>query len=365
MATAPTFIPNDPQAIVSEMIAFYENETGKKLQPAQVEQLIINMASYRESVLRNQFNLAARGMLVNYAIGAMLDELAALVGVTRLPATVAEVTIRFEVNTGATVTIPQFTRVASKDGTAIFRTKADTTITPSMTVADVVCESEVAGSAYNGYAIGTITEIMDPVPFVTAASNMDVSAGGADIETDDHFRDRIKLAPNQFSVAGSRDSYKYWAFTAHPNIIDVDITSPSAGIVRIYVLGKNGDTPTEILDAVETVCNGDKIRPLTDTVQVMAAVPIDINIEVYINPLTTYSVSDVQDRVTAALEALKADREAKMGLDLRLSRLIATCMVEGVYDVTIANPTSDTDVDPGQVIRVSAINVNMSDPFDP
>lgn len=364
MATAPTFISNDPSVIVAEMIAYYEDLVGKTLQPAQVERLIINMASYRESVLRDQFNLAARGMLVNYAIGAMLDELAALVGVTRLPAAIAETTIRFEVNTGATVTIPQFTRVQSKDGTAVFRTKEDVDVTPSMTVVDVICESEVAGEAYNGYAVGSITEIMDPVPFVTAASNIEVSTGGSDSETDDKFRERIKLAPNAFSVAGSRDAYKFWAFTAHPGIVDVQVTSPSAGVVKIYVLDQDGGAAPGIISAVETVCNGEEIRPLTDTVIVEGVTPVEVDIVVYVNPLTSADPADVVDRVTAAIEALKVERQSKMGQDLRLSKLIATCMIDGVFDVLIASPSSDVTVNAGEVLRIASIVVTPSDPSD-
>ena len=61
-------------------------------------------------------------------------------------------------------------------------------------------------------------------------------------------------------------------------IIDVAINSPSAGVVNIYPLTKDGNPSEEILEIVEKYLNEDKIRPLTDKVQVLSPEKKDFSI---------------------------------------------------------------------------------------
>lgn len=69
----PEFINRDPQTIIAEMKADYEARTGKTLEPAQVETLLINAFAYRESLLRNQIQDAALQNLVAFARYPMID----------------------------------------------------------------------------------------------------------------------------------------------------------------------------------------------------------------------------------------------------------------------------------------------------
>jgi hypothetical protein len=50
------------------------------------------------------------------------------------------------------------------------------------------------------------------------------TANGTDDETDEELRERIRLAPSQFSVAGPTGAYKFFAKSAHPSIVDVSVT---------------------------------------------------------------------------------------------------------------------------------------------
>ena len=54
----PNFIDRDPDVIIQEWIQLYEEKSGKTLQPAQLERLIIDVGAYRESVLRNKIQEA-------------------------------------------------------------------------------------------------------------------------------------------------------------------------------------------------------------------------------------------------------------------------------------------------------------------
>ena len=75
----PSFIDRDPQAITAEIVAQYEQLTGKTLYPAQVERLLIDVIAYRETLVRIGIQEAAKQNLVAYARAPMLDYL------TRIP----------------------------------------------------------------------------------------------------------------------------------------------------------------------------------------------------------------------------------------------------------------------------------------
>lgn len=80
----PSFIDRDPEAVTAAMVASWEAATGKTLYPAQVEALLVDMVSYRESLVRIGIQEAAKQNLVTYARAPMLDHLGQLVGCTRL-----------------------------------------------------------------------------------------------------------------------------------------------------------------------------------------------------------------------------------------------------------------------------------------
>lgn len=64
-----------------------------------------------------------------------------------------------------------------------------------------------------------------------------------DVESDAQLRERIKLAPSQYSSAGSRSSYKFYAKSANAMITDVSVSSPVPGSVLIVPLTNEEETP--------------------------------------------------------------------------------------------------------------------------
>ena len=211
-----SFVDTNPDTVVASLIGFYEGLTGKKLQPAQVERIQFNSVAYRLSLLLNQVNETANQCLVAFAIGPALEALAILVGVTRLPATSAQCIVRFLLVDGHTaLTIDQGIRVQSIDGQAVFTTIETLAVSAADTYIDVKCECTKDGGVGNGYTPGKVNIILDPRPYVTSATNLDITNGGADEETDVELRERILLAPSAFSVAGPKGAYKFWAKSAH------------------------------------------------------------------------------------------------------------------------------------------------------
>lgn len=346
MAQAPDFIERDLQVIIDEMIADYEQRTGRVLQPAHVERLLINAFAYREQLVREKIQYAATQNLVDFSSAPVLDYLGQLVGVSRLAASSATVTIKFTLVDGhGGVTIPEGTRVATTDGQAVFRTTTDYIVAPGINIVEVEAANVEEGSSGNGYAIGTITQILDPQAFISLAANMDISGGGAAQEGDEALRERIKLAPGSFSNAGSRGAYTFFALSASPSIIDVAVLGPpdiAPGQVEIYPLMEDGSvTPNTVLDAVDAAVNSEKVRPLTDTVTVLAPTLVSYGIDVEVTILTDADSSTVQDEIEAKLNAFILAKRQSLGQDIMVNQVIAQCMVEGVYNITLIEPNAD------------------------
>ena len=69
----PTFVERDPAVIMAESKAKLEELLGRELQPAQVEQLILNFVVFRETLLVNRFNAGMRQMLYQFSTAPILD----------------------------------------------------------------------------------------------------------------------------------------------------------------------------------------------------------------------------------------------------------------------------------------------------
>jgi len=369
-----SFVDTNPDTVVNQLVTYYEGITGKKIQPAQIERMVFSSTGYRLGLLLNQINEAANQCLIAFAIGPALEALAELVGVTRLPASSAQCVVRFTLvdGHGALVMSPGM-RVQSIDGQAAFSTIETINVLPEDTFVDVKCECSKTGIVGNGYAIGNINIILDPKPYVSTASNVDATNGGADDETDTELRERVLLAPSAFSVAGPKGAYKFWAKSAHPTIVDVAVTIGHdtegdiiPGQVDIFPLLLGNATPsTEIIDAIYAICNDDKIRPLSDTVVVKSPTKTDYAIVVNLTILTDAISADVQNQVMAKLEAYRDARANKLGIDVVVNQIIGVCQsVAGVYTTAVASPSASIVAGESAFTNCTGITVNITGTAD-
>lgn len=337
----PSFIERDPQAITAEIVAQYEQLTGKTLYPAQVERLLIDVIAYRETLVRIGIQEAAKQNLVAYARAPMLDYLGELVGVTRLPAQPAKTTLRFTFAAALAtdLLIPTGTRVDGGDGSATFATDADVTLLAGQLSIDVAATCEEPGTVGNGWLSGQISTLVDDLGAIdVTAVNTTTSANGFDEEGDDRLRERIKLAPESFTTAGSRLAYRFHALKAHQSIIDVAVLSPAPGEVRLYPLLTTGLPDANMLSLVNATCSAERVRPLTDQVETLVPIRIDYSIDAQLVLYATANQATTLAAVQAAASAFAADRAAGLGRDVVPSQLTATLSVSGVYQVVLNSP---------------------------
>jgi phage-related baseplate assembly protein len=204
----PTFI-NDadglsPNLILADMVAAFQAAAGRTQQPAQVERLLINLYTYRESLVRNAIQYAGQQNLLAFAVFPMIDYLGQLLGVSRLGAQGAVTTLQFTLQNALTLsyTIHAGTRAGTADGAFVFATGAGLIVPAGMTVATTTATCTAAGPNAIGYLPGQVNVLLDPNVLIASVTNTTTSGGGSAPETDDHLRTRIQAAPNQFSVAG-------------------------------------------------------------------------------------------------------------------------------------------------------------------
>lgn len=344
----PNFIDRNPEIVTSQLIETFETKTGRTLYPAQVERLIIDLIAYRETLIRIAIQEAAKQNLLAYARYPMIDYLGELLNVTRLEAQPAVCTLEFTLEEAQEfdVTIPSGTRVETKDGEYIFTTDEEVVIpggeTTPVTSVEVTATCSETGSGANGYLAGEVNSLVDPVAYIDTVENTDETSGGAAQESDDAFRERIKLAPEAFSNAGSKGAYEFHAKSASAAITDVAVSSAIPGEVDVYILTEDGLPSEEILDLVDEALNDESVRPLTDTVNVLAPSSVNFTIVATVTPYDTADLETMQTAIEEALDDYIETMKAELGKDIvpsQITTILGT--ISGVYMVELTSPVYD------------------------
>lgn len=347
----PKFLETDQQAVLESCIREYEELTGRTLYPAQSERLLINLIAYREHLIRVGIQEAAKQNLVRYARAPMLDMLGDIVGVTRLPAATASCAVRFSLEEPLTedLGIPAGVIIYSRDGGQRFVTREACRIPAGEPAADTFADAAEPGEAGNGILPGGLSRLADPLAdAAVTVTNTETSSGGSDAETDEHLRERIMLAPEAFSVAGSRLAYRYHTLSASPQIVDVGVLSPEPGVVELYPLTADGLPGAALLALIQAHVSGEKVRPLTDTVHVLPPESLPATVRAELTLYTWADEGSVREAATAALAAWMEERRRQLGMDIVRSQLVAVLSVYGVYRVELMEPAADQEAGPSQ-----------------
>lgn len=361
----PDFISRDPQAITSEMIAWWETQTGKTLKPAQIERLFINMLAYRETLLREQIQDAAMQNLVDFARPPMLDYLAKLVGVVRLPAATARCVASFSLKNPATTQIVLPVGTQFGNGQVGFATTEQAIIGVGQISATANATCTTAGAIGNGWQIGQLNEwLNDNFIDGLTVSNSSVPSGGADVESDAGLRERIFLASEAFTNAGSRAAYAFFARSVSQTIIDVAVTTRGYGRVLVYVLTDTGLPSATLLELVEAKLTGEKLRPLTDSVKALSPEVVSFDIEAVIYPLKTVDSITVLANAKTALDTYLASATSKLGFDIVPSQIIAVLKVDGVYDVKLSKPTVNQVIQAHEWGQVEQVTMSLGQAYE-
>lgn len=332
------------QEMVADYESFISEATGQtvSLERSSVHRMELYAAAAQIFQAMQYIDRQGKQSILKYSYSDFLDNLAAFKGVTRTPATAATTTVRFTLSAerDTATGIPKGTRVSTA-GSIYFATDVYAEIPAGSTTVDVPATCTVAGTDGNGLAIGELTTIVDPIPYVASVSNTTATEGGAEIESDADLAERVFLAPGAYSTAGPEDGYIYHAKAYSPAVGDVVATSDQeAGTVDIVFIMADGSTPgEEMIEGMEGYMRSKDIRPMSDLVRIAAPeeVQYTINLTYYINRSDSAKAVTIQAAVAQAVEDYKTWQRA-IGRDVNPSQLTHMVMEAGAKRVTVTAP---------------------------
>lgn len=337
------FADTDSASVEKAVLTAYEQIAATTLYPGDPVRLFLEALAYTIALQNNVINLAGRQNLLAYAQGAHLDYIGMMVGTERLNANAASCQQIFYLASPLAfdVPIPSGTRVSTADGKARFATVADCVIPAGETSAEAKIQALEPGAAFNGLVPGQISQLTDPIAYVTRTANSTISLLGADPESDERYRARIQQAPEAFSCAGPLGAYRFHALAAHPDIAEVAIWSPEPGTVDVRPVLAGGELPTaEILERVHEALNADNVRPLTDTVSVQAPelVPFQIRVCWYLQASSQALLGTISERVNGAVEQYRLWQRSMPGRDVSPLRLASLMEQAGAKRIELQAP---------------------------
>ena len=179
-------------------------------------------------------------------------------------------------------------------------------------------------------------------------------------EDDERFRTRIQMSLEGLTTAGSRASYEFHALSTSAKIKDVDVTSPTAGTVKVAILSTEGQgtADSDLINAVKEQLNAEHIRPLTDTVLVESAVILPYAIRATLTLYPSVLESVVMANVNQAITHY-TNKQHLLGIDITLSGIYSALHQEGVQNVKLTQPLADLIVQPHQAAYCSQIQINV------
>lgn len=358
------FVEVDAHKLQNQLIKDFENALEETLYPGDERRMFLMQLLQVIVGLKGDINESAKQNLLRYATGNMLDAIGEMGNTTRLPAEKAKVKLRFTLSAAQPndIIIPTGTR-ATPDGQLYFATTKNITIIAGQTTGEVEAEALEGGLIYNDFTPGQIDTLVDPIAYVASVENIDTSSGGTDVEDDDNYRERIRLAPERYSVAGPEGAYIYWAKTADINIADVSVSSTTPGTVDIFVLMKGGLLPSQqVLDAVSAILSAKNRRPLTDNVVVAAPTEeaYNINLTYYIDKNRNAGESDIRgaiENTDGAVDQYKEWQCEKLGRAINPDYLKQLILNAGAFRVNITSPVY-TEINANEVAKIGTVTVN-------
>ena len=338
------FIDTAAADLVASIIAVYEKITGVTVLPASPEKLFIQWVANVLIQERELTNYTGNQNIPSRAEGKNLDALGELFYLQQRPgAKAAHCTERFWISEAqkTAILIPKGTRVTNASQTLYWETVEDAHVPMGELYADVRVQCQTAGIIGNGYTVGQIDTIVDVFDYYTRCENITESDNGDDPATDDEYYELLRASMDAYSCAGSVGGYIYWAKQVSTEIADVRPIKAGVGMVYIYVLMNDGTIATEEVKAsVLEACSDERVRPLTDYVQVKDApyVPYDIDFTYYIPSNTTRSAAAIRADVEAAVKEYTAWQSAKFGRDINPDKLRDLLFHTGVKRIVLRSP---------------------------
>lgn len=316
---APDFVTADADKIEAILKQYFEDETGRTLSPSQAEMYLLETAAYMFAIRAGEDQLGFENCFVAWAREKFLEARGAGRNTERLPASPATTTLRFATEAPALtrIRIPAGTRVSDAAGQAQFLTLDVAYIDVGATQIDVKAQATKTGTFANGFPIGTLSAIVDPVIGVASVANLTETGNGAGIEQLSRYRARIALAFERIGDGLSQERYQADVLGWNARCIAVEITRPEPGHVNIYPLMDTGAPNAEELASLLAVFDESNIHQ-GDFIQVFAPTDHEFSCTLAL----TLSEPDAEEPARASVQAVLDTWALSLGGYIAPSELI-------------------------------------------
>lgn len=272
---------------------------------------LLEVAAYRETIIRARVNDAFKATLLTLAAGADLDNLADFYNVSRQ---VDETDEAFRLRT-----IERIKGSSTAGGAAWYRYQA-------LTADDRIRDALVTSPEPGEVLVAILSEEGQSIRLATG--------------------DALDALGAVYGVTR----------IASPPEIDEDYRAR----VRTAAIGSAGEGAASqiLLDIVDAKVQADDVRVVTDLVEVRSAqiIETDVVADIYLYPDQPASVLDGLE------QQLRDDLDTAGGLGWNLSRswLISRMHREGVQRVELATPAADIDIDDATAVALGSINITLA-----
>lgn len=295
----------------AKLVAWFEQASGRTLYSDQTEMFLVEMTAYAFALHGENAHVAILQNLAVFAEGEHLELQAANNSILKLLASPAETMVRFTMAAPRqlSVTIPKGTRCTA--GEIAFLTVEAVIIPAGETRGDVVARCTEVGLIGNGYAAGQVTASLGSIVDGLTGTNIAISAGGAEDETDQHLRESTIDGPEAYDRHGGWGGYGLEVRRANSSIVDVAVDKPEAGHIHIIVLTASDDPVGQpLLDQIEAALPPETVRPHGDYLSsVRSGTPHDIDgtLTIRVDPLidAAGAEADALARAKTAISAMR------------------------------------------------------------
>ncbi|MGV6473533.1 baseplate assembly protein [Azotobacter vinelandii] len=183
-------------------------------------------------------------------------------------------------------------------------------------------------------------------------------------ETDASLRTRTQLAPESYTSCGTFAAYRYQAL-AVTGVADAVVLRPEPGIVRIVVLGGEGDGSPSValLETVQAHLAADDLRSVNDAVEVVGAEILGYVVSARLTLYPGPAAAPVLEQARAAVQAY-AEQTHRLGYDVTLSGLYAALHRSGVQRVALEAPLVDILCSDSQAPRLLDLQIALAEATD-
>lgn len=309
---------------------------------------------------------------MNYVVTALDGN-----GIETLPSPVSTVTTGTPGNTSSVTVswaaVPLATGYkvyASQGGSTTYEFMGQTTVTTFTDISGIPLSTDVppatnetgmtevnanitAVATGNSYNVGafTITELVTSVLGIEYVNNLLPVSGGADEESDNEYRARIRDILMNSAAVGTQPGYKRIAESV-AGVASATVVQPFPGtidrnIIHVYVIADNatGLPSAALLAAVQAELDKDENHAIADEIYVLSPVaqPINVDVQILTYDSVNYVFSDIQsdiiNRLTAFLRALDVGATVYA---VDIENVIHD--TAGVIDFTMTNPTANVSL---------------------